>query len=140
MLAAIAGEPGSALGGLLSESNIKPSELKKMLIERAAQGFKVPVEEGPQVDKPKFFLSKYGRDLSQLASEGKLGPFIGRRDELLQVVQILARNTKNNPVLVGEAGVGKTEIVEALALRVKENKVPDFLKGLRGKLENITDA
>ncbi len=131
LLAAIVGEPGPALGGLLSESNIKPSELKKILIERAAQGFKVPVEEGPQVDKPKFFLSKYGRDLSQLASEGKLGPFIGRRDELLQSVQTLARNTKNNTVLVGEAGVGKTAIVEALALRVKENKVPDFLKGSR---------
>jgi len=131
LLAAIAGEPGAALGGLLSADNIKASELKKMLIERAAQGFKVPVEDGPQEDKPKSVLSKYGRDLSQLASEGKLGPFIGRRDELLQVVQTLARNTKNNPVLVGEAGVGKTAIVEALALRVKDNKVPDFLKGSR---------
>ncbi len=131
LLAAVVGEPGSALGALLTADNIKSSDLKKLLIERAAQGFKVPVEEGPQEDTPKGVLGKYGRDLSQLASEGKLGPFIGRRDELLQVVQTLARNTKNNPVLVGEAGVGKTAIVEALALRVKENKVPDFLKGSR---------
>ena len=131
LLAAIVGEPGAALGGLLSASNIKSSELKNLLIERAAQGFKLPVEEGPQENKPKSFLNKYGRDLSKLASEGKLGPFIGRRDELLQVIQTLARNTKNNPVLVGEAGVGKTAIVEALAVRVKDNKVPDFLKGSR---------
>ncbi len=131
LLAAIVGEPGAALGSLLTADNIKPSELKKQLIERAAQGFKVPVEEGPQEDKPKSFLKKFGRDMTQLAEEGKLGPFIGRRDELLQVVQTLARNTKNNPVLVGEAGVGKTAIVEALALRVKDGKVPDFLKGSR---------
>lgn len=131
LLAAIVGEPGAALGSLLTADNIKLSELKKLLIERAAQGFKVPVEEGPQGDKPKSFLNKFGRDMTLLAEEGKLGPFVGRRDELLQVVQTLARNTKNNPVLVGEAGVGKTAIVEALALRVKENKVPDFLKGSR---------
>ena len=54
------------------------------------------------------YLNRYGRDLTRLAREGKLGPFIGRRKELLQVIQTLARKTKNNPVLVGEAGVGKT--------------------------------
>jgi ATP-dependent Clp protease ATP-binding subunit ClpC len=54
------------------------------------------------------YLNRYGRDLTRLAKEGKLGPFIGRRKELLQVIQTLARKTKNNPVLVGEAGVGKT--------------------------------
>lgn len=132
VLAAIVGEPGSALGDLLSANRIKAPELKKQLLARAAQGFKVPVEEGPQENKPKSYLAKYGRDLTQLATEGKLGPFVGRRDELLQVIQTLARNTKSNPVLVGEAGVGKTAIVEALAVRIiTENKVPDFLKGSR---------
>ncbi len=131
LLAAIVGEPGAVLSNLLAAQSIKSSELKKQLIERATQGFKVPVGEGPQENVPKSFLKKFGRDLTQLAEEGKLGPFVGRRQELLQVIQTLARNTKSNPVLVGEAGVGKTAIVEALAMRLFENKVPDFLKGSR---------
>jgi len=78
-----------------------------------------------------LFLDKYGRDLTRDARDGKLGPFIGRRDELLQIIQILARRTKNNPVLVGEAGVGKTAIAEALALRITEGKDPHVLGGKR---------
>lgn len=131
LLAALVGEPGAILSDLLALQNIKFSELKKLLLERATQGFKVPVGEGPQEDKPKSFLKKFGRDLTQLAEEGKLGPFVGRRQELLQVIQTLARKTKSNPALVGEAGVGKTAIVEALAMRLVENKGPDFLKGSR---------
>ena len=73
------------------------------------------------------YPDRYGRDLTQAAAAGSLGPFIGRRKELLQVVQTLARRTKNNPVLVGEAGVGKTAIVEALAMRVVEGKDPQVL-------------
>lgn len=119
------------MSNLLAVQSIKASELKKLLIKRATQGFKVPVGEGPQADMPKSFLKKFGRDLTRLAEEGKLGPFVGRRQELLQVIQTLARNTKSNPVLVGEAGVGKTAIVEALAMRLVENKGPDFLKGSR---------
>jgi len=131
LLAAIVGEPGAVLSNLLAAQSIKSSELKKQLIERSTQGFKVPVGEGPQEDGPKSFLKKFGRDLTQLAEEGKLGPFVGRRQELLQVIQTLARKTKSNPALVGEAGVGKTAIVEALAMRLVENKGPDFLKGSR---------
>jgi len=77
------------------------------------------------------YLNKYGRDLTQEAQEGKLGPFIGRRKELLQIIQTLARPSKNNPVLVGEAGVGKTAIVEALACRVVQGKDPHVLGGKR---------
>ena len=77
------------------------------------------------------YLERYGRDLTREAREGKLGPFIGRRKELLNVIQTLARRSKNNPVLVGEAGVGKTAIVEALALRVTEGKDPQVLAGKR---------
>ncbi len=131
LLAAITGEPGSILSKLLAEQSIKPDELKKILIKRAIEGFKIPVENGPHEDKPKSYLKKFGRDLTQLAQDGSLGPFIGRRQELLQVIQTLARKTKNNPVLVGEAGVGKTAIVEALAMRLVGNKGPDFLKGSR---------
>ncbi|MDP3962753.1 MAG: Clp protease N-terminal domain-containing protein, partial [bacterium] len=70
-------------------------------------------------DKPKKFrtLSKYARSLTKLAKENKLDPVIGRDNEILRVIQILSRRTKNNPILIGEAGVGKTAIVEGLALR-----------------------
>jgi len=68
------------------------------------------------------YLDRYGRDLTQEAREGKLGPFIGRRQELLQIIQTLARRSKNNPVLVGEAGVGKTAVVEALTVRAAEGE------------------
>jgi len=81
--------------------------------------------------KNTHFLDKYGRDLTRDARDGKLGPFIGRRSELLQIIQILARRTKNNPVLLGEAGVGKTAIAEALAVRIVEGKDPQVLGGRR---------
>ncbi|MEW6718097.1 MAG: AAA family ATPase [Chloroflexota bacterium] len=76
-------------------------------------------------------LEKYSRDLTQLAREGKLDPVIGREDEIMRVVQILSRRTKNNPVLIGEAGVGKTAIVEGLAQKIASNDVPEILTGKR---------
>ncbi len=74
-------------------------------------------------------LEKYSRDLTELARQGKLDPVIGREDEIKRVMQILTRRTKNNPVIVGEAGVGKTAIAEGLAQKIVADDVPDSLKG-----------
>jgi ATP-dependent Clp protease ATP-binding subunit ClpC len=94
------------------------------------------IRGGKRVTDPKAesryqALEKYSRDVTQLAREGKLDPVIGRDAEILRVIQILSRRTKNNPVLIGEAGVGKTAILEGLAQKIASNDVPEILAGKR---------
>jgi ATP-dependent Clp protease ATP-binding subunit ClpC len=88
-----------------------------------------PKTEPKNVNTP--FLDEYGRDLTKEARDGKLDPVIGRSEEIRRVVQILSRRTKNNPVLIGDPGVGKTAIAEGLALAIYEKRVPDNLKNVR---------
>ncbi len=85
----------------------------------------------PKEDGKEKFLAKYGRDLVALARQGKVDPVVGRHDEIRRVLQVLTRKTKSNPVLIGEAGVGKTAVAYGLALRIAQGTVPDALKGKR---------
>ncbi len=92
--------------------------------------FRSSADEG-QSESPTPTLDEYSRDLTALAAQGKLDPVIGRGDEIMRVIQILNRRTKNNPCLVGEPGVGKTAIAEGLAVKIAENSVPPTLLGKR---------
>ena len=83
-------------------------------------------------------LEQYSRDLTAMATEGRLDPVIGREEEILRVIQVLSRRTKNNPCLIGEPGVGKTAIVEGLAARIAAGKVPDSIRGRRLCILDLT--
>src|SRR3989338_2116017 len=87
------------------------------------------ITDAPWREKKFRLLQKYTRNLIKLASEDKLDPVIGRDNEINRIIQILSRRTKNNPILIGEAGVGKTAIAEGLAVRIFKNDVPESLKG-----------
>jgi ATP-dependent Clp protease ATP-binding subunit ClpC len=144
LLAAITDNPGETIRKVIEEAGAKPADLRERALAGAPRGHAdVPdlaaVAEGRE-DEPgpaqagsagTPTLDRYGRDLTAEARDGKLGPFIGRRRELLALVQTLARRSKNNPVLVGEAGVGKTAIVEALAVRAAQGKDSSVLGGKR---------
>ena len=100
--------------------------------QRAALGSMPRSERERDKKKAKTpFLDKYSRDILKMVADGKVDPIIGRTDEVRRVLQILARKTKSNPVLIGEAGVGKTAVAFALARRIHDGKVPDALKDKR---------
>jgi ATP-dependent Clp protease ATP-binding subunit ClpB len=120
-------DDGGASGRLLKELGVTRDRLMTALREvRGAQRVTSQSPEGTYEA-----LEKYGRDLTKLAEQGKLDPVIGRDEEIRRVIQVLSRRTKNNPVLIGEPGVGKTAIVEGLALRIHRGDVPEGLKGKR---------
>lgn len=96
---------------------------------KALNEIKSDTGNGPQPKKQFRALAKYSRNLTKLAREDKLDPVIGRDKEIMRVIEILARRTKNNPILIGEPGTGKTAIAEGLAIRMSKNDVPESLKG-----------
>ncbi|MFH1414981.1 MAG: ATP-dependent chaperone ClpB [Elusimicrobiota bacterium] len=109
---------------LVKKHNINKEDILKVLSE--IRGDNRVADQNPE-DKYQA-LKKYAKDLTELASKGKLDPVIGRDSEIRRIIQVLSRRTKNNPVLIGEPGTGKTAIVEGLARRIEEGDVPDTLK------------
>jgi ATP-dependent Clp protease ATP-binding subunit ClpC len=128
LLIALAGEDEGLAGDLLRRYGLTPESIRQKTLKVVGQGAEAGRVE-TSTGTPK--LDKYSRDLSVLAREGKLDPVIGRGKEIETTIEILARRTKNNPVLIGEPGVGKTAIVEGLAQRIQSNKVPQVLRGKR---------
>ena len=127
ILLAVASERNTPSATILRDANIT----KERIAEAVQQ-----IRNGQRVTEPNSetkyrVLEKYGRDLTKAAADNKLDPVIGREAEVLRVIQVLARRTKNNPVLIGEAGVGKTAIVEGLAQKLVTKDVPDPLLGKR---------
>ena len=126
LLLALAAHPGAA-GDALRSNGASHDELIKALKE--VRGSHRVTDQSPE---EKFqALERYGRDLTEAAAQGKLDPVIGRDDEIRRVIQVLSRRTKNNPVLIGEPGVGKTAIAEGLAQRIVAGDVPEGLKDRR---------
>src|SRR6188768_843317 len=127
LLLALALEKDSEAGKILAKAGVTPQNLNAA-INALRKG---RTADSASAENAYDALKKYSRDLTEAAREGKLDPVIGRDEEIRRTIQVLARRTKNNPVLIGEPGVGKTAIAEGLALRIANGDVPDGIKDRR---------
>ena len=127
LLLALAGRRGGAAQHLLASAGVTPDRIYATL--EAVRGTQRVTDPNPEAKYDA--LEKYGRDLTEAAVQGRLDPVIGRDEEIRRVIQVLSRRTKNNPVLIGEPGVGKTAIAEGLAQRIAAGDVPDGLRDRR---------
>ena len=125
LLIAIAGETRGEAAAILTEAGVSQEKIYQAL-QKIRGGHRVTDR---QAESKYRSLEKYGHDLTELARQAKLDPVIGRENEIKRVIQILSRRTKNNPVIIGDAGVGKTAIAEGLAQKIAAEDVPDSLKG-----------
>ncbi|MER7921692.1 ATP-dependent Clp protease ATP-binding subunit [Streptomyces sp. NPDC096057] len=135
VLGALAANPDSAAGHILNAARYAPTGLPP----ESPDGVQTARADGPRPTTTPT-LDKYSRDLTDLARQGRIDPVIGRDEEIEQTIEVLSRRGKNNPVLIGDAGVGKTAIVEGLAQRITDGDVPDVLTGRRVVALDLTSV